>query len=194
MHYCVHLLTKQLPTEKEIEKIMEPYNWDSIDNEDTDDGEKKIEYPVFTWDWYQIGGRYSACLKPKVDEDDSENREYYNWGYFERNPRNERLFHSALLRELKRNAKVPFAYREESYFLNMGYRDGYILVDGARQKDILNLDELGCFGCVLPDGSAIARESWTGNGFVEDDKFDEKYKKAVADNMDRFLTVLDIHD
>lgn len=57
-----------------------------------------------------------------------------------------------------------------------------------------NLDDLGCFGCVLPDGSAIARESWTGNGFVEDDKFEEKYKKAVADNMDGFLTVLDIHD
>lgn len=82
----------------------------------------------------------------------------------------------------------------EFMFPNMGYRDGYILVDGARQKDILNLDELGCFGCVLPDGSAIARESWTGNGFVEDDKFEEKYKKAVADNMDGFLTVLDIHD
>lgn len=26
------------------------------------------------------------------------------------------------------------------------------------------------------------------------DKFEEKYKKAVADNMDGFLTVLDIHD
>lgn len=194
MHYCIHLLTKQLPTEKEIEKIMEPYNWDSIDDEDTGDGKKKIEYPAFTWDWYQIGGRYSAYLKLKVDGDDLENREHYNWGYLENNPRNGRLFHSALLSELKRNAKVPFAYTEESYFPNMGYRDGYILVDGARQKDILNLEDLGCFGCILPDGSAIARESWTGNGFVEDDKFEEKYKKAVADNMDGFLTVLDIHD
>lgn len=81
---------------------------------------KKIEYPVFTWDWYQIGGRYSACLKLKVDGEDSENREHYNWGYLENNPRNERLFHSALLSELKRNAKVPFAYTEESYFPNMG--------------------------------------------------------------------------
>ena len=33
VHYCIHLLTKQLPTEKEIEKIMEPYRWDSIDDE-----------------------------------------------------------------------------------------------------------------------------------------------------------------
>jgi hypothetical protein len=36
MHYCIHLLTKHLPTEKEIEKIMEPYEWDSIDDEDMD--------------------------------------------------------------------------------------------------------------------------------------------------------------
>ena len=42
MHYCIHLLTKQLPTEKEIEKIMEPYSFDSIDDEDTDDEKKKI--------------------------------------------------------------------------------------------------------------------------------------------------------
>lgn len=105
MHYCIHLLTKQLPTEKEIEKIMEPYSWYSIDDEDTDDEKKKIEYPVFTWDWYQIGGRYSACLKLKVDGEDSENREHYNWGYLENNPRNERLFHSALLSELKEMQK-----------------------------------------------------------------------------------------
>lgn len=94
---------------------MEPYRWDSIDDE-----KKKIEYPVFTWDWYQIGGRYSAYLKLKVDIEDSENREHYNWRYLKNNPRNERLFHSALLSELKRNAKVPFAYTEESYFPNMG--------------------------------------------------------------------------
>ena len=83
---------------------------------------------------------------------------------------------------------------QKNHIFRIWDRDGYILVDGARQKDILNLDEIGCFGCVLPDGSAIARESLTGNGFVEDDKFEEKYKKAVADNMDGFLTVLDIHD
>lgn len=109
------------------------------------------------------------------------------------NSRNKRLFHSALLSESKRNAKVPSVYAEESYFPNMEYCDGYILVDGAMQKDILNLDELECFGCILPDGSAIARELWTGNGFVEDAEFEEKCKKAVADNMDGFLTVLDIH-
>ena len=47
MHCCIHLLTKQLPTEKEVEKILA------------------------------------------------------------NNPRNKRLFHSALLSELKRNEKEP---------------------------------------------------------------------------------------
>ena len=127
MHYCIHLLTKQLPTEKEIEKILA------------------------------------------------------------NNSRNKRLFHSALLSELKRN-------EEEPYFLNMEYYDGYISIDGTRQRDILNLDELECFGCILLNGSVIVRELWTDNGFVKDDKFEEKYKKAVADNMDGFLTVLNIHN
>lgn len=127
MHYCIHLLTKQLPTEKEIEKILA------------------------------------------------------------NNSRNKRLFHSALLSELKRN-------EEEPHSLNMEYYDGYISIDGARQKDILNLDELECFGCVLSDGSVIVRELWIGNELVEDDKFKEKYQKAVADNMDGFLTVINIHN
>ena len=127
MHYCIHLLTKQLPTEKEIEKILA------------------------------------------------------------NNSRNKRLFHSALLSELKRN-------EEEPYSLNMEYYDGYISIDGTRQRDILNLDELECFGCILLNGSVIVRELWTDNGFVKDDKFEEKYKKAVADNMDGFLTVLNIHN
>jgi hypothetical protein len=58
MHYCIHLLTKQLPTEKEIEKIMEPYSWDSIDDEDTDDEKKKNRisgvYVGLVSDWRKI--------------------------------------------------------------------------------------------------------------------------------------------
>ena len=127
MNCCIHLLTKQLPTEKEIEKILA------------------------------------------------------------NNPINKRLFHSTLLSELKRD-------EEEPHSSNMEYYDGYISIDGARQQDILNLDELECFGCILLNGSVIVRELWADNGFVKDDKFEEKYKKAVADNMDGFLTVLNIHN
>ena len=98
MHYCVQLLTKELPSEEDIRKIMQPYNDDVVyGNDDEEDENVEIIRPVFTWDWYQIGGRYKARIKMKADSDDSENRDYYNWNYYDRNERNGRLFWSSLL-------------------------------------------------------------------------------------------------
>lgn len=192
MHYCVHLLTKELPSENKIAAIMKPYNSELIYGSDEED--KQIDYPVFTWDYYQIGGRYKAELKLKVDEEGSANREYYNWGYYDRQDRNGRLFLSSLLSILKENITPKWMYHEEDWFMNMGFGDGYILVDGAKQSDVLNINKLGCYICILPDGSAIARDSWNGKDIIKDEKFDEKYKQAITDNMDGFITVLDIHD
>lgn len=193
MHYCVHLLTKELPSENKIAEILKPYNSELIYDSDEDE-EKVIDYPVFTWDWYQIGGRYKAKLKLKVDKEDSENRKYYNWNYYGEQGRNGRLFWSSLLSILKENIKPEWIFREEDWFMNMGFGDGYILVDGAKQGDILNIDNLECYVCILPDGSAIARYSWNGKEFIKDENFDEKYSQAITDNMDGFITVLDIHD
>lgn len=192
MHYCVHLLTKELPSENKIAAIMKLYNSELIYGSDEED--KQIDYPVFTWDYYQIGGRYKAELKLKVDEEGSANREYYNWGYYDRQDRNGRLFLSSLLSTLKENITPKWMYHEEDWFMNMGFGDGYILVDGAKQSDVLNINKLGCYICILPDGSAIARDSWNGKDIIKDEKFDEKYKQAITDNMDGFITVLDIHD
>lgn len=192
MHYCVHLLTKELPSENKIAEIMKPYNAELVYG--SDEEEKEIDYPAFTWDYYRIGGRYKAELKLKVDEEGSANSEYYNWGYYDRQDRNGRLFWSSLLSTLKGNITPEWMYHEEDWFMNMGFGDGYILVDGAKQNDVLNIDKLGCFICILPDGSAIARDSWNGKDIIKDENFDEKYKQAIADNMDGFITVLDIHD
>lgn len=61
MHYCVHLLTKELPTENQIAEILQPYNSEKFWENITDDTpEEEIDYLPFTWDWYQIGGRYKA--------------------------------------------------------------------------------------------------------------------------------------
>ena len=92
------------------------------------------------------------------------------------------------------NITHEWMYHEEDWFMNMGFGDGYILVDGAKQSDVLNIGKLGCYICILPDGSAIARDSWNGKDIIKDEKFDEKYKQAITDNMDGFITVLDIHD
>ena len=91
MHYCVHLLTKELPSENKIAAIMKPYNSELVYGSDEED--EQIDYPVFTWDYYQIGGRYKAELKLKVDEEGSANREYYNWGYYDRQDRNGQVFY-----------------------------------------------------------------------------------------------------
>lgn len=72
--------------------------------------------------------------------------------------------------------------------------NGYILVDGAKQSDVLNIDTLDCYICILPDGSAIAKESWDGNDFIKDENFDKKYRQAIADNVNGFITIIDIHD
>lgn len=193
MHYCVHLLTKELPSENKIAAIMKPYNSELVYGSDDEEG-NQINYPVFTWDYYRIGGRYKAELKLKVDEEGSVNSEYYNWGYYDRQDRNGRLFWSSLLSTLKENITPEWMYHEEDWFMNMGFGDGHILVDGAKQSDVLNIDKLGCYICILPDGSAIARDSWDGKDIIKDEKFDEKYKQAITDNMDGFITVLDIHD
>lgn len=193
MHYCVHLLTKELPSENKIAEIMKPYNSELIYGSDEDE-EKIINYPIFTWDGYQIGGRYKAELKLKVDKEDSENRKYYKWNYYGEQERNGRLFWSSLLSILKENIKPKWTFREEDWFMNMGFGDGYILVDGAKQGDILNIDNLECYACILPDGSAIARYSWNGKEFIKDGNFGEKYSQAITDNMDGHITVLDIHD
>ena len=72
MHYCVLLITKELPSESKIEKILQPYNHEDI-KYDEETGELLTPLPIFTYDWFQIGGRYTGSLKLKIDKND----EYY---------------------------------------------------------------------------------------------------------------------
>lgn len=44
---------------------------------------------------YQIGGRYKAEIKLKVDAENKGNNEYYNWGYYSRDERNGDYFGQA---------------------------------------------------------------------------------------------------
>lgn len=191
MHYCVHLLTKELPTEKQIYEILKPYNYENFHSQEKDD--ENIEYPPFTWDWYEIGGRYRSGFKLKVDTDGNND---YKWRYIisKDKERNNRLFISSLLSTLKKGFEEDWLYHEEDWFTSIGFWDGYIYVDGGKQKDILNLEDAGCYVCILPDGSAISRCRWDGRQFIDDDKFDEKYQEALKENMDGFITILDIHD
>lgn len=189
MHYCALLITKELPSESEIAEIMKPYD-ESNAEYDKETEERIGDYPVFEWDWYQIGGRYNGSLKLKIDEED----EHYNWKYYAKEDRNNRLFYSYLLTKMKNFSGNTFMYTEEDYYRTMGMRDGFLYVDGARVDDLLNFDEVECYICIDVDGNAIARESWNGSTFVTDEKFDEKLAEIKKNSKGCFVTVLDIHD
>lgn len=188
MHYCVLLITKELPSEEEIYEIMQPYC--ERDNEYDENGERITPYPLFEWDWYAIGGRYSGLLKLKVNEDD----EYYRWKYYSKEDRNKRLFYSKALSDIKKFAKNDWKYREEEYYATMGYRDGFLYVDGARIDDLNNFEELQCYICIDADGNAIARSTWNGNDFIKDENFDEKLETIKRNSGGMFATIIDIHD
>jgi hypothetical protein len=195
MHYCVHLFTEKIPTDADIDRIMHPYNDDVVYADRYVDEECEVEnknwkIPLFSWDYWEIGGRYHGKIKLKIDENDKE----YRWRFYEfDNPREGRLFLSSAIRKMK-NDKSKGLFNEEDWFNFFGYDEGYLKVDGAKIKDIMNIDELGCFIFIDKNGKAFARSTWNGEGFDDDEHFDEEYKATIEANKDCFLTILDIHD
>lgn len=95
---------------------------------------------------------------------------------------------------VERSNSPSWMYSEEDYFNSMGYRDGYLYVDGARVDDIINFEEQNCYICIDADGNAIARETWNGNTFIKDEQFDKKLDEIKKNSNGMFVTVLDIHD
>lgn len=192
MHYRIHLFTKELPTEDQIQDIMAPYYDDAVYGDSDDESrttEKDIVYPAIMLDYFTIGGRYCGQLKLKMDNDNEE----YEWNYYAKTPREGRLFHSSLLKKIREEFKRSWDKREEEWYGYMG--DGsYILVDGARICDILNIDEITCYGFVDINGQAYSCESWNGSEFEEHPHFENLYKQKLNEYKDYFLTVLDIHD
>lgn len=187
MHYCTLLFTKELPSEEEVSQILAPYSEE--DFYDNDDG--LIPYPIIVWDWYQTGGRYSASLKLDTTQDG----DTYRWEYFEHNPRNNRLFVSTLLSTLQRWCPddEKWRFHEENYFDGLGYRDGYIRVDGAKISDLVNAGDVDCYQFIDSNGIAHARSSWDREKFVENAHFEEELEQCWKNNADGFVTVLDLH-
>ena len=191
MHYCIHLLTKTLPSQTEIDAIMRPYN-DNVASKYDSNGEltEPITVP-FMWDYWTVGGRYAGRLKLKVDY---EAEDEYRWKFYEfENPRTGRLFHSTLLEEIRTRFEY-YRKNEEDWFSYLG--DGtFIRVDGAKIAHLINnLEDLGCYGFVDVDGTAYSRESWNGHEWIDNPDFDSQYQEALKKNTEGFLTVLDIHD
>jgi len=191
MHYCVFVYTKEFPTDEAIEKALKPYKYK---DGGYDDGEKR---PLFTWDWWQVGGRYGG--KFKLDISDNARKEKYKILEYTRHRRSGMIFRSAYLEkttygifDTERNK-----LSEDEAIQYCGMRDGYIYVDGAWANDIKNLmDEAdNCWAVIDTDGSAIARDHWNGTEWKDDDQFSDKAKAiAMKNKADTYVTVVDIHD
>ena len=197
MHFSCFLFTEKLPSDEDIDRILKPYNDENFYSkyEEDEEGKKDIppeDYPEFMWDWWQVGGRYSGLLKLKVDRDAEDE---YRWGFYTE-PRAGRLFRSSTLEELLSHSERKWLYDEHYHMRHMGYNDGWLYVDGARIRDLINRDTLMYHCCcfVDPDGAAYARESWDGDTFVESKHFDEVLRKTIEKYPDHYITVIDIHD
>lgn len=185
MHHCLMLFAKEFPTKEKIETMMKKYAWENNHSDDHD------EYPQFTYDWYEIGGRYNGSIKLKVDFED----EKYRWQYHTREPRNGRLFWSYLLSAIQKNEN-PFIYNETRYLCSMGANDGFLYVDGAWITDIINFDKQDCYTFMTDDGEAYSREWWNGDKRIPNTDFEEclKIVKEKAKEENQFVTIIDYHD
>ena len=65
MHCCLLLITREMHSENRISEILKLYDEENLECDET--GEI-ISFPIFTYDWWEIGGRYSGKLKLKIDD------------------------------------------------------------------------------------------------------------------------------
>ena len=181
MHYCLHLFTTQFPTDEVIKEALAPYNSELLS-----DGQPQ---PIFTYDWWQVGGRYGGQIHLSVIGTEDK----YKWDYVRR--RAGRLFRSQFLEKLPTYGP-GYYLTEENAFNYMGFDDGFIYVDGAWLPDVTNLTDIanGCF-YILADGEAMARSVWDGEHWVPNPDFDEDARElTLSMARNHYLTVIDLHD
>lgn len=184
MHECTLLITEELPNEDMIEKMLANfYEEDFYDRQE----ETAEPYPAFLYDYYQIGGRYAGLIKLNASQENSE----YEWGCYLKQSRNNRLFISSVLEDI--NQSKPCWEREEDYYNYMGIRDGCLYVDGAKIKDIINLNDIRGYNLILPTGEAYTRSWLNGHERIDNQLYDKTVKAAFETYKDCFLPILDIH-
>ena len=208
MHYCLTLITKELPSEEEIGLALERFNEEEIykDIEDENgnitclyDGltkqEKMEKYP-FTWDWWQVGGRYGGRIKYKIQEDD--------YKFYNHNICNKK-FKSQFFDDIQKYYQSPFGRSiktneiDECDFVQyLGLCDDFIYCDGAKIQDIQNIEHIkDDFGYCIYDSIndiAYARKVWNGDTYIETENYAEKVRNIIENNADGFLTIIDIHN
>ena len=175
MHYKGFLITKKLPSNLTIKEILSDYHYD---NEENKSG--------FTYDYFQVGGRYNAGLKINAENQYELNTKFrFN---FYNQKRNNILFISKMLEELETATAL---YDETNYLSYMGLKDNCLYVDGAFYEDLKEFDITNCF-LVISEDYFNVREKWNGTDFVENLNFDNEVKEIDLKN--KFITIIDFHN
>ena len=183
MHSCCIVITKEFPDDDVLREVLSPFN----EGDYYDRDEEERERPAFLWDYWQVGGRYNGKIKLRYDLSDEE----YGFRYYAKEPRTNSQFRSYVVETATHNSR-EFRYFGNTIFaddmlFSMGARDGFIYVDGAKAKDITNMDDLSCFCFVDRDGNAASRDD-------DEYGFDEKLKAALKNSDGCYVCVVDLHD
>lgn len=178
MHECCLVITNEFPTDEILENVLKPFR----------EGEENTT--PFTWDWYEVGGRYNGGLKLKIDKTDKK----YCWTLRDRDaPRNGRLFRSFLLTQIEQLCDNSSLYFEDEYFPSMGSREKFLFVDAGYIPDLLNFENVNCFCVIDKNGNAYSRERRTGKGVEENDKFCDQLKSVKNNSKECFACIVDLH-
>ena len=194
MHYKILLLTKKKPSMPEIKKAMEPYR---VDDEDEDANYKK----TFTHDYFDIGGKYTGSIIGTIPE--SIKRTIGEDVYI--SPDDLFGIFTCNIRDvLLERAEVHYDWRithvaenELLRYLLPNPRPTKIICDGSPLEYVSDDSEMACWGIVKSDGSAVTREHWDGEDWVDTtEQFEDEYKAIMteAHKNNEYLTILDIHD
>lgn len=171
MHFKGYIITKEIPTEEKLEKILEPYYYEN-------DKESLI-----SWDWWQIGGRFGGKIKIKFDPNTNED----NWYCF--HDRNHKYFICSMLDKIKENLKF---YEELDILQYMGLSEHTLYVDGGYYNDMIDFDITDCYMVIDDEEKLYLAESWNGTDFKQNDEYEKQLKQI--DLKDKFITIIDFHE
>lgn len=188
MHYKAHLITREFPTNDVIDKIMQSFSWEEYHNRKKEN--ENEPYPVFTWDWYQVGGRYNSFFE--LDMEKTEDK--YQWNYIK--DRVNVVFRSFLFDKMYDlcDDRKKWLISEYNFYPCLGSNNGILRVDGGLISDMKDFDITSCFIIIDVDGYAYARTSWNGNEHIENKDFDNIAKDILEFSKDYYIVTVDIHD
>ena len=172
MHYKGHVITKELPSEELLNKILDKYYYEDEENKSG-----------FTWDWWQIGGRYGGKIKIHFNPSENEDKLWCK-----RN-RNGKYFISNILSKIMEN---NIFYDELDFMLYMGLYEKTLYVDGGYSKDFIDFDITDCYVVIDENNYINVRQKWNGEDWIKNEKFDDEVKQI--DLTGKFITIIDFHD